>query len=363
MIKERYIWFVPSFLPTVRVFYLFRYLIVIIMYSTEIQAEEVAYLALGTVGNVSVSSNQTWDVSPRGSGKTFAQFMCENIRRLRETGRRRTAETYEVTLRRFTAFCADCAVFPRDITPALVQSFEDRLRAQGLSPNSTSFYMRVLRAVYNRAVSCGLTPQRHPFADVYTGIGATAKRAVAIEIIGKIKKLDLNGQLALEMARDLFLFSFYTRGMSFIDMAKLRVDDIHGGVLTYRRHKTGQLLQVKWESCMQKIVDRYVPLTAGTPYLLPILTGAGGERRYQSVLRQTNRNLRRIGRMVGLLQPLTTYVARHSWASSARKSNIPLSVISAGMGHTSERTTRIYLAELDASEINRANSRILRALE
>ena len=117
--------------------------------------------------------------------------------------------------------------------------------------------MRNLRAIYNRAVNEGLVVQRNPFKHVYTGIDKTVKRAVPFKIIKMIKELDLSFEPQLELARDIFLFSFYTRGMSFIDMAHLKKSNLQNGILTYSRKKTGQRLTILWEELMQEIVDKY----------------------------------------------------------------------------------------------------------
>lgn len=133
-------------------------------------------------------------------------------------------------------------------------------------------------------------------------------------------------------------------------------------VLTYRRRKTGQRFSVKWERCMEEITGRYD--TGGSKYLLPIIKCSDRDSRiqYQSAMCLVNRNLKSVGRMAGVPLPLTMYVARHSWATVAKSKNIPISVISEGMGHDSERTTQIYLASLDVSVIDRANSLILNSI-
>ena len=228
--------------------------------------------------------------------------------------------------------------------------------------NSSSFYLRILRAVYNRAVEDGLTPQRHPFAHVYTGVEKTAKRAVPLKTIKALKRLDLTGKPRLALARDLFLFSFYTRGMSFVDMAYLRRGQLQRGLLTYRRRKTGQELSIRWERCMQQIVEKYSTDCMGD-YLLPIIRRAGDERRqYTNTLHVVNQRLKQLSEQLHLLRPLTMYVARHSWASAARQRHVPLSVISEGMGHDSEATTQIYLASLETTAVDDANRMLLSLL-
>lgn len=204
---------------------------------------------------------------------------------------------------------------------------------------------------------------RNPFRKVYTGVDKTVKRALPLSAIKKIKALDLSLNASLDFARDMFLMSFYLRGMSFVDMAYLKKSDLQDGSVTYRRRKTGQQLIIAWEPEMQMILDKYPENS--TDYLLPIITNSANNERstYRSKGYNINRNLKRIAKMVSVAIPLTLYVARHSWASVAKAKGIPVSVISEGMGHDSEATTQIYLASLDASVVDRANNIILKCLK
>ena len=236
--------------------------------------------------------------------------------------------------------------------------YEAYLKTREVRMNTISFYMRNLRAVYNRAVEKGLTTQQYPFRHVYTGVDKTVKRAIPIKAIKALKDLDLATNSALDFARDMFMFSFYTRGMSFVDMAYLKKTDIKNGILTYRRRKTGQELSIKWEKCMAEIIAKYPENK--TDFLLPIIKEEGNERRqYDNALHLVNYRLKELSTMLKLQRPLTMYVARHSWASAAKAKNVPLSVISEGMGHDSEATTQIYLASLETSVVDKANKMIL----
>jgi integrase len=144
--------------------------------------------------------------------------------------------------------------------------------------------------------------------------------------------------------------------MSFVDMAYLRKSDIQDNILRYRRRKTGQWLTMAIEPCMQEIIDRY---NSSSDYLLPILQDDDSYKNYRSQQRDLNRNISALGRELGFELPLTFYVARHTWATMARDSGAPNQVISAGMGHTSERTTNIYLAQLDHSRIDELNRQVI----
>lgn len=294
-------------------------------------------------------------------GHIFFGFMDDVISQLKRLGKVRTAETYTSTLHSFMRFRNGDDIMLEEISSDLMMEYEAFLKLHGVTMNTISFYNRILRAVYNRAVEKGLTAQCYPFKHVYTGIDKTVKRAVTLKAIRCIKELDLSLKPSLDFARDMFLFSFYTRGMSFIDMAYLKKSDLHNGVLSYRRRKTGQRMFIRWESCMQEILDKY-PVNE-TGYLLPIIKTPDGERKqYRNMQRLVNNKLKEISTMAGLQMNLTMYVSRHSWASIARSQNIPLSVISEGMGHDSENTTQIYLASLDNSMIDKANEMILKKL-
>ena len=285
-------------------------------------------------------------------------FMHGVIALLKQLGKIRTSETYTATLKSFMAFRENQDVPLDGISSDLMLLYEAHLKARDVRMNTISFYMRNLRAVYNRAVEKGLTPQNNPFRHVYTGVDKTVKRAIPIKTIKELKELDLSLKPSLDFARDMFMFSFYTRGMSFVDMAYLKNSDLQNGILTYRRRKTGQQLSIKWEKCMEDIVSKY-PLNQ-TDFLLPIIKKKGNERRqYDNALHLVNYHLKGLSDILKLQRPLTMYVARHSWASAAKAKNIPLSVISEGMGHDSEATTQIYLASLETSVVDNANKKIL----
>ena len=285
-------------------------------------------------------------------------FMHGVIAQLKQLGKIRTSETYTATLKSFMAFRESQDVPLDGISSDMMLLYEAHLKTRDVSMNTISFYMRNLRAVYNRAVEKGLTPQNNPFRHVYTGVDKTIKRAIPIKAIKELKELDLSFKPSLDFARDMFMFSFYTRGMSFIDMAYLKKSNLQNGILTYRRRKTGQQLTIKWEKCMEDIVSKY-PKNQ-TDYLLPIIKETVNERRqYDNALHLVNYHLKDLSSLLKLQRPLTMYVARHSWASAAKAKNIPLSVISEGMGHDSETTTQIYLASLETSVVDKANKIIL----
>ena len=298
----------------------------------------------------------------RSDNDSFLLFTRNLIVQLKQIGKIRTAETYTCALNSFIRFQGETDLLWEAVDSNLMIEYEVYLKAEGVCPNTSSYYMRSLRAIYNRAVEKELTIQRYPFKHVYTGIDKTVKRAVPVTVIRQIRNLKLEHNPMLDYARDIFMFSFYTRGMSFVDMAYLKKKDLHNGILSYRRQKTNQQLFIKWEKPMQEIIDKYD--TTGTPYLLPIIKDVGKDerRQYKNASHLVNCKLKKIGIQLGLTITLNTYVARHGWASIAKSKNIPISTISEAMGHDSENTTRIYLASLNTSVIDKANSLIIKSI-
>lgn len=272
-----------------------------------------------------------------------------------------TARAYANALRSFGKFLDGNDLGFDALSGELMREYEAWMLHGGLKRNSASCYMRTLRTLYRQAVEEGVAEDRPIFHKVHVSIGKTSKRAVSIGVIRAVQQLDLSGRPSLDFARDIFMFSFYTRGMSFVDIAHLRKSDLRNGFLTYSRRKTFQCLTIQWERPMQAIVNRYAEQTDGSPYMFPILCGdvLADRALYERALQRINRGLKQIGILIGQSVPLTTYVARHSWASIARNMDVPLSVISEGLGHDSDRTTQVYLASIDTSVVNRANKKII----
>lgn len=323
--------------------------------------------------------------TPRSHRPKFLAYAATEIAHLRKIGRFGVANNHLTAYRRFSDFLhsegMDDITFRR-ITPQLMSDFEDWMKLQGICRNSSSCYLRSLCAIWNRAAREGFTSvystsKKHevyanPFAGTYRGIAKTKKRAIDIYDIKRLRSLDIERLLTdggnivvttkmrqhidrLQWARDLFIFSFCSRGITFVDMAYLRKTDVKDNVISYSRRKTGQHVEVRIEKPMQDIIDRITP---STPYLFPIVTETVNQRviyrQYQNGISIYNKSLKELGQMLGGLK-LTSYVSRHSWATTARMSNVPVSVISQALGHDSERTTEIYLKSLDNERIDAAN--------
>ncbi len=253
-----------------------------------------------------------------------------------------------------------------ELTGTMVSGYEEWLQHKGVKRNTTSSYIRSLQSLYNKVAKHGLIhPYGNPFSEVYTGVDKTSKRAVDEKVVADLKALDLSGTPSLAQAKDFFLFSYCTRGMPFVDMAYLRWENIVNGVIRYSRKKTGRPLAVHIEPCVQDIIDRYRDVSCHG-YVFPIIRSANPQeayRNYQSELSYYNKRLKKLSVLLGNGVSLTSYTARHSWATTAHRHNTPLSVISEGMGHSSEKITQIYLDSIREDVIDRANAEIVAALD
>lgn len=293
----------------------------------------------------------------------LVSFTRKLIEDLKKIGKKSTAKRYTGTLNCLLRYTDGAEIAWDELTSDFIIGFEEFMTQRGLCRNSTSFYMRNLRAIVNRAAERDFDEPRNLFRRVYTGIDKTVKRAVSLDVIRMIRDIDLTGHPALDFARKVFMFAFYTRGMSFVDIAYAKKSDQHNGVITYSRRKTRQLLTVRIEPETRKVIESFGKNE--TSFLLPILKDGAKDmdQQYKNAYFRINRNIQKVGKMLGLETKLTLYVARHSWASIAHGNNVALSTISKAMGHDSEKTTVIYLQTLDYASVDKANSDIIRMMD
>lgn len=328
---------------------------------------------------VSISWGNRWfprrkpSVSCKENNKKIAE--CAELA-MEELSRRRaksTIDNYQTALRSLLAYTRK-DIWVEDIDTALMEGYQRWLQMRGVSRNTSSCYMRSLRALIHHINP--KTDYKETFKNVFTGNEKTEKRAITMEEMKSLlptssprptsphwgRSKELRKNTALEMARDFFLFSFCAMGMPFVDLAFLRKTQVKDGYIDYRRHKTGQRVKVKIEPLMQDIINRYA--REDSPYLFPILTNQnpqGAMREYERKRSKYNRLLRQYAKKT-MLPHLTSYVARHSWASIAYSNNVALPIISKAMGHTSTQTTLIYISEINDHKIEEANDRIIKPL-
>lgn len=292
----------------------------------------------------------------------LGEYVRELTQRLYRNGKHRSAEIYTCTLRSFMRFRKEKDLQICQLDSLIMEDYESYLRKSGLTLNTISFYMKRLRAIYNKALEQYGLEDRNPFVHSFTKNTPTAKRALTAENIHQIvAATTITEEEAL--ARDLFLFSFYTRGMSFVDIAFLEKGSIKDGQLIYKRKKTGKELRVAWRPCMQEIADRH-PSLDGKHLLGIVNQNIVTDVRKQYHYRQcrVNKALQKFARRIGMPMKVTMYCARHSWATIAKEKNIPISVISDSMGHNSEKITRIYLKSINDDVIDRYNDMLIEAI-
>lgn len=301
-----------------------------------------------------------YDFYAQKKQQSFFDFFIGEINRQKESSKHRTAEIYASAMNSFKRFHGKDIAFS-ELTSNVIKDYERSLTESGLTRNTVGFYMRALRSLYNKAVAQRITEDNKPFKDVFTGVCKTKKRALSLDKIQEIKELNLSATPKAEFARDVFLFSFYCRGMSFVDIAALKKKDVKNGVLTYIRRKTGRPISIKIEPPMMEIINQY---PSSNNYLLPIIKDETAAFRPQllSASHTINAALKSIGQTLGLPIPLTMYVSRHTWASLANTHNIPLAVISKCLGHSNQLVTQIYLDEINDEEADKANETIINLL-
>ena len=284
------------------------------------------------------------------------RYIDTQIERKKKLKKEGTAAAYKSTRSSLVKFLDGSDIRMLEIDLRFIRRYEDFLYNNGVAENTVSYYLRNLRTLYNQAVVDGYHPHgEYPFAKAQTRSAKTVKRALTRKDLQALANLGLEEMPELKFARDLYLFSFYAQGMAFVDIVLLKKSDICNGVLTYSRHKSKQLIRITVTPQMQELMDKYE--TDGE-YVFPIISekSLSEYKQYRLSLGRINRYLKKIAVMIDIAVPLTTYTARHTWATLARDYGAPVSVISAGLGHTSEEMTRIYLKEFDVSQLDKVNS-------
>lgn len=293
-------------------------------------------------------------------------FIDSLSKTLRSGRRKRMRAAHRSVARSVTVCCNGIPPSLKEVyTKEFLHTYQEHLILSGLKRNTISFYMSTLRSLYHIAVDKKLVkPTYELFAGVFTGSDPTAKRAIGTEVIAVLQGADLSDNPRLERCRDLFMLSFYLHGMPFVDLARLLKSDVAGEFIVYRRRKTGSLITVPISTEARVLIDKYASTMADSPYLLSILT-LTGERactQYESALHKQNRQLKELAAHLGITQNLTSYVARHSWATIAYHNGVCVSLVSQAMGHQTEEVTRTYLSSFEKVELWDANRAVMTAV-
>lgn len=249
-----------------------------------------------------------------------------------------------------------------ELTPEWLAQFEQKLLADQLSWNTISTYMRMLRSVYNQALERGVaTYIPRLFNKVHTGVDAPVKRAVSPEVMYRLMTDAKPLPEKLAFSRDIFVLLFLLRGMPFVDLAFLRKCDLQGNVITYHRHKTGRKLTVVACPEAMEIIKKYKDTHTDTPYLFPIIQNPGKDEyeQYTRMLRLQNYRLVQVARSLKIKERLSTYTARHTWATTALRQNYNSSLICDAMGHSSVKVTETYFQSYREEEVNQMNNSLV----
>ena len=300
-------------------------------------------------------------------------YMPDVIGMLKREGKFPAMHVYACTLRSYEKFCAE-ERYPKNttaslsmqeiFTPERLKEYEDWLAGQQSSPNTISTYMRTLQAVYNRWMSPGIEGYNPVlFKDVYTKVESRTKRALTAEQMEQLRNTDFSVlTLRQQQVLTYFLLMFMLRGMPFIDLAHLRKSDLRNRRITYRRHKTGKLMVVDVPPDAMRLLQKYRDKT-DSEYLFPLLHGGlfmeEHHHRYQETLRHFNRELARLMKQLLPGVSVSSYTARHTWATLAYHSGVPVGLISQSLGHSSIRVTMTYLKPFDAEMIDRINRQVI----
>lgn len=296
--------------------------------------------------------------SQYSSKTTFNWYVDKIITDLKEENRIGNANAYANLKSTFTRLLGN-DVLLHDINETLIHEFIHAMTKDGLSVNSRAVHLREIRALINKAINDNLIEESaYPFKNISIKTQKTRKRAVNKDVIKMVEELDVPENL--QLYKDLFMFSFYNRGMNFVDIAYLKVKNIESGRLNYTRQKTGQQFSIKITDKSKAIIDRYNDLKEPESHIFPVIYRKGKEYLdYKNAMRLMNKKLKKISEILKLDVPLTTYVSRHSWATIAKRSGISTAVISEGLGHESEETTQVYLDSFENDVLDDANDLII----
>lgn len=312
------------------------------------------------------------EVETKDVGTTdLSAYMMRVIEELRRDRKPPAVHIYACTLRSFIRFsCSgeeECSMLMEEVfTPGRLKEYEQWMLFRKLTQNTISTYMRTLRAVYNRWMPPG-TAEHNPrlFDDVYTGVVSQTKRALTARQMEQLLAADLSGLSPQQQAvLAYFLLMFLLRGIPFIDLAHLRKRDMQDGRITYSRHKTDKPITVRIPREALALIAKYADRHSASPYLFPILDagirdGWLSYRNYQDALRHFNRKLEQV--MSRLLPGVrvSSYMARHTWATLAFHSGQPVGIISQALGHSSLRVTETYLKPFGNELVDKANRQLI----
>jgi len=301
-------------------------------------------------------------------------FFDNYIEDLKQKGKIGNADNYKQSREALSRFVNKRLIKFEDIDVAFLNKWEKYL-SKTCSGNGISNYMRTLRALFNRAISEDIcSPDIYPFKSRMNNRGYniskletdTIKRALSNTDLEKLKNYKPIENSRIGDAKNLFFFSYYTMGMNAIDICLLKWSNIQDGRIRYIRSKNGKPHNIKILPPVQEIMDYYSQFNFGTDYVLPALkeeykSKDKKKKMIKSYIRVTNTYLKKLGKLAEVSNPhqLTTYVARHTWATTLKRNGASTSLISEAMHHSDEKTTQIYLDSFENDIVDEMNEKLL----
>ena len=303
-------------------------------------------------------------VEKNGSTASFTDYTNELINRFMEANRIGTARAYRFTLSVLKTWFKDKDIAFTDINPAFLVKFETAHLKKGYTYGGLKVYYGTIRAIFNYAIKEKIIERDlYPFESYEIKGTKTRKRAIKVEAIKRIQALVFTDAHPLYHARNYFLISFYLRGMSFMDLAHLKLSNIIDGRIYYQRQKTDKPYNIKITDEIKAILDLYTLGKTKGDFIFPIIDRTTPEGQYKDVewaRRRFNDKLRKIAELCEIEENLTSYVSRHSFATRAKNLGIPIANISEMLGHENIKTTEIYLGSLPSDEMDKFHEQIIK---
>ncbi len=274
-----------------------------------------------------------------------------------------TAKWYREGVNAFIKFNKDKDIRLNEISITFLTNFKIEHESLGNSNNTISSYMRAVRAIYNKAVDEDeFLPVKNPFARFkIPRTTRTKKKAIAKDLFLNIRNLPYKEESILWHAKNYVLIMFYCRGMNFVDLAQLKIDNIVADRMFYGRSKTGDPFSLKITLELNKILQHYIKGKEKGDYLFPVNYDGSSENylKYQGLRRNVNKLLKIIAKDVGIESKFSTYSIRHTWATTAKKMGVSTEIIGEALGHSSVRTTEIYLKDFDNKVLDDVNKLVI----
>jgi site-specific recombinase XerD len=316
----------------------------------------------GKLNSLSILDLKQRIIQPKGKS-TFFTFTSKIIEDLRQSNRIGTSNSYQSVLNVIKVFRDGKDLSFDELTLSFIKDFEIYHLSKGNSYNGLAVYLKTIRAIYNQAIKQGFADKdSYPFDNYTIRLTRTRKRAISIESIRKIENLEIPKGEKLYLYKNIFLMSFYMMGTSFSDLAHLKLKNIKDGRVFFVRQRTKRPYDIKINEPLRSIFSEYIINKEEDDYVLPIIMRKKYVNQHKDVTwsrQRYNKGLKQLGKKAGIEENLTSYVARHTFASTANNLEVPVTAISQMLGHEKLTTTQVYLADINKSVIDNYNERIV----